>query len=113
MTYSAAIRNSSSVADIPRFRRTGFRAARALEQRKILHVARADLDYVCVFFDEVERFVVNRFGDDAQAEFFANFGQDLQAGLAQPLKAYGRSARLVGAAAKKARARGLDATRQL
>ena len=66
MTYSAAIRNSSSVADMPRFSSTGFFARPArLQQREILHVAGADLDHVGVLFDQFERFVVDGFGDDA------------------------------------------------
>ena len=44
-----------------------FRTPRAFQQREILHVARADLDHVRVLFDQVERFVVDRFGDDSQS----------------------------------------------
>ena len=87
------------------------RAARALQKRKILHVARADLDHVRVFFDQVERFVVDGFGDDAEAEFVADFGQDFQPGLAEALKTVRRSARLVSAAAKEAHARGFHVLR--
>ena len=77
-------------------------ASGALEQRKILHVAGADLDDVGVFFDQIEGFVVDGFGDDAQAVLFANLGQNLQAVIAEALKAVRRSARLVGAAAEEA-----------
>ena len=78
-----------------------FGAAGALEQRKILHVARADLDHVGVFFDEVEAFVVDGFGDDAEAELFADLRENFQAVFAEALKTVGGSARLVSAAAKK------------
>jgi hypothetical protein len=43
-------------------------ASGALEQRKILHVARADLDHVGILIDQIERFVVDGFGHDEQAE---------------------------------------------
>jgi len=59
-----------------------FGVAGALEEREILHVARADLDDVGVLLDEVEAFVIDGFGDDAEAEVFSGFGEDLQAGLA-------------------------------
>src|SRR6476660_7332749 len=64
-----------------------FSAASALEQRKILHVARADLDYVRVLLDQVQRFMVNRLGNDAESDFFADLRQNLQARFAEPLKA--------------------------
>ena len=54
-------------------------ASGALEQRKILHVASADLDHVGIFFDQVERFVVDGFGNNLQAELLANFRHDAQA----------------------------------
>ena len=63
---------------------------------------------VGIFFDEVERFVVNRFGDDAKSECFANFRENLQARLAKSLKTVRRGARLVGAATKKADASWLE-----
>ena len=53
-----------------------FGAAGAFEQGEILHVAGADLDDVGVLLDEVERFVVDGFGDDAEAVFFANLGEN-------------------------------------
>ncbi len=43
-------------------------AAGVLEQREVLHVARADLDHVGPFGNQIERFVVDGFGDDAQTE---------------------------------------------
>ena len=81
-------------------------AAGALEQREVLHVARADLDDVGVFLDEVERFVVDGFGDDAEAVSRRGlWRENFQAGFAQALEAVGRSARLVGAAAEEAQRR--------
>src|ERR1700730_9314034 len=78
-----------------------FGAAGALEQREILHVAGADLDYVGVFFDEVEAFVVDGFGDDAEAEVLADLRENFEAVFAEALKTVGGSARLVSAAAEK------------
>src|SRR6267378_8582720 len=49
-----------------------FGAAGALEQREILHVARADLNDVGVFLDKVEGF-----GDDAEAVRGADLGENL------------------------------------
>ena len=69
-------------------------AAGALEQREVLHVPRADLDAVAVLFDELQRFVVDGFGDDGQVELFPDAGQDLQRTLSQSLNEYGESARL-------------------
>jgi hypothetical protein len=79
-------------------------AAGMLEQRKILHVARADLDDVGPFGDEVEGFVVDGFGDDAQAEAVANLGHDASGFDAEALKRVGRCAGLVCAAAEELRA---------
>ncbi len=76
-------------------------AAGTFEQGKILHVARADLDDVGVFLDEVERFIVNRFGDDAKAVGGANFRKNFEAVFAEALETVGRSAGLVGAAAEE------------
>ncbi len=56
-----------------------FGAAGALEERKILHVARADLDDVGVFLDEVQGFVVDRCGDNAEAVVSADFRKDFEA----------------------------------
>jgi hypothetical protein len=100
--YSAAMRNSSSVADnaaLQQDRLVG--ASGALEQRKILHVAGADLDYVGILVDQVERFVIDGFGHDKQAEAVADFRHDLQSFFAQSLKRIGRGARFVGAAAEE------------
>jgi len=86
-----------------------FSAAGALEQGEILHVARADLDYVGVFFDEVETFVVDGFGDDAEAVLLPHLRENFQAVFAKALKTVRGSTRLVGAAAEKFYARFLDA----
>ncbi len=56
-----------------------FGAARAFEERKVLHVTRADLDDVGVFLDEVERFIVNGFGDYPKTVLGANFRKNLEA----------------------------------
>src|ERR1022692_2975788 len=109
--YSAAMRNSSSVADMPRFSSTGMRAfparfSGALQQREILHVARADLDAIGVALHGVERDFVHRFGDDAHAGFFANLRENLQSLHAHSLERIGRGARLIRAASKQMRARG-------
>ena len=77
------------------------RAAGALEQREVLHVARADLDAVGVLLDELQRLVIDRFGDDRQVELFADARQDLQRLLAQSLERVRRGARLVRAAAEQ------------
>ena len=77
-----------------------------LQQRKVLHVARADLDHVGPFGDQFEGLVVDGFGDDAQAEAIADLGHDLESFDAEALKGIRRGARLVGAAAEKLRAGG-------
>src|ERR1700681_73319 len=86
-----------------------FGAAGAFEQREILHVASADLDHVGVFFDKVEAFVVDGFGDNAEAIVLANLREDFQALFAEALKTVRGSARFVGAATKKFYAGFLDA----
>ena len=83
-------------------------AAGVLEQGEVLHVAGADLDDVGPFGDQVEGFVVDGFGDDAQAEAVADLGHDAQRFEAQALKGVGRGAGLVGAAAEELRAGGGD-----
>ena len=72
---------------MPRFSRTGLRdRPGTFKQRKILHVARADLDHVGILFHQVERFVVDGLGDDSHAKLLANVGHDAQAFLAESLK---------------------------
>src|SRR5262249_59240553 len=61
------------------------------QQRKVLHVARTDLDAVRVFFDELEGFDVDRFGDDAESGLRACFGEQLQSFFAHSLERVGRS----------------------
>src|SRR5438552_12290537 len=78
-----------------------------LEQRKILHVAGANLDHVGVFLDQVERFVVNGFGNNLHSILIADVGHDAQSLFAQTLKGIGRSPRLVRATSKKLRARAM------
>ena len=86
-----------------------FGAAGALEQREILHITCADLDHVGVFFDEVEAFVVDGFGDDAEAVVFANLRENSEAVFAETLKTIRRSARFVSAATKEFNAGFFDA----
>jgi hypothetical protein len=59
-------------------------------------------------FDEVERFVVDGFGDDAKAIEFANFFENFEAGEAKSLEAVRRGARFVGAAAEESDTGGLE-----
>src|SRR5271166_3167356 len=80
----------------------------ALQQREILHVARADLDDVTIFLDQVQRFVVDGLGDDQQPEAVTDLRQDLQAIFSQALKRVRRSAWLVRASTKELRARAGD-----
>src|SRR5262249_15119388 len=54
----------------------------------------------------VERFVVDGFGDDAEAKFVAHLGENFQAGFTESLKTVRGSAGLVGAAAEEANAGG-------
>ena len=49
-----------------------------LEQRVVLHVARADLDHVGVLGDRVGVLGVEELGDDRQAGLRARLGEDLQ-----------------------------------
>jgi len=79
-----------------------FGAASALEEGEILHVARTDLYDVGVFLDEIEGFVVNGFGDDAEAVRGADFRKNFQAVFAEALKAVRGRAGLVGPAAEEA-----------
>ena len=76
-----------------------------LQQRIVLHVAGANLDDVGVFFHQIHGLVVDGLGDDLQTKAVAHLRHDAQAFFSQTLKGIGRSARLVGASAKKLRAR--------
>ena len=103
--YSADIRNSSSVADKPALQQHRLaQLAGLLQQREILHVARADLDHVRPLGHQFQPLVVHGFGHNAQAEALANLRHDAQRFQAQPLKCIRRGARLVSAAAEKLRA---------
>ena len=109
MMYSAESSSSSSVADMPRLSSTGLRARpAALQQREVLHVARADLDAVGVLVDELQRLVVDRLGDDREVELLAHPRQDLEPLLAESLEGVRRGARLVRAAAEQLPAGALD-----
>ena len=81
----------------------------AFEEGEILHAAGANLDDVGVLLDEVERFVVDGFGDNAEAEAFADLREDFQAGEAEALEGVRRGAWLVGASAEEMNAGGLEA----
>ena len=76
-------------------------AAGVLEQREILHVAGADLNDIGPLSDELKGFIVDGFGNDAEAEFVSDLGHDLQRIEAHALECIRRCARLVGAAAEK------------
>src|SRR6266403_1922392 len=76
-------------------------ASGALEQREVLHVAGATLADIGVLVDEVERLVIDGFGDDEQSEAVATFGHDLQTFFAQALKGIRRGAWFVGSTAEE------------
>ena len=60
------------------FKKDGeFGAASSLEEREVLHVARADLNDVGVMLHQRQRLVVHRFGDDKQTEVFTDFCENL------------------------------------
>ena len=77
-----------------------------LQQREVLHVARADLQHVRVAGDQVHVTRVDHLGHHRQAGRLAHLGEDLQPRLAQALERVRRAARLVRAAAQQRRARG-------
>src|SRR6266567_4192859 len=97
--YSAAIRNSSMVADMPRFSSTGL-------------AERPDLEHVSVVLHQVAIFGVNGFGNDQQSEFAANLRQNLQAIFAHALKAVRRGAGFESAATEQLRPGALHSTRR-
>ena len=74
--------------------------ARDLEQRVVLHVARADLDDVGVLGDRVGVLGVEQLGDDRQAGLGARLGEDLERRDAEALEGERRRARLERAAAQ-------------
>ena len=109
MMYSADSSSSSSVADIPRFSSTGLRARPAILSSEKFCMLRAPIWMQSAYlFDERQRLVVDRLGDDRQVELLANARQDLQPLLAQSLERIRRGARLVGAAAEELPAGVLD-----
>ncbi len=73
----------------------------ALEQREVLHVSGADLDDISVLIDQIERFVIDGFGDDEQSEAVTDFGHDLEAFFSQSLKRIRRGTGFVSAAAEE------------
>ena len=77
-----------------------------LQEREVLHVARADLEDVGVLGDHRERLDVHHLGHDLEARLLARQGEQLEALLGEPLELVGAGARLVGAAAEEARAGG-------
>ena len=54
-----------------------------------MHVAGADLDDISVVGDEIDCLSVDSFGDDEQAIFLADFGENLEPLYPQSLKAVG------------------------
>ncbi len=89
---------------MPRFSITGRLERPDLrEQREVLHVAGADLEHVGFFGHS--RHVLGRehLGHDGQAVLAARFDQHVEALVAEPLEAVGRSARLETATAENVR----------
>src|SRR6185295_1756491 len=81
------------------------------QQRKILHVASADLHHVGVLFNKIGGFGIENFCDDADPESLAQVAEYLQAFFAQALKRIRRRSRLERAAAKQIHARRGDQLR--
>ena len=76
-----------------------------LQQRKVLHIARANLDHVGPLGHLLQRLGIQRLGNNAQPESFPDFGHDAQRFNTQSLKCIRRSPRLVRAAAEELRSR--------
>src|SRR5216683_562425 len=89
------------------------RAPGLLQQRVVLHVARAELKDVRVPRDHLHVVRRDDLGDDFQARLVARGGHHLQAGLAQALERVRRRARLECAAAQHLRSLGRDVARGL
>jgi hypothetical protein len=85
--------------------------AAALEQREVLHVARADLDRVGVALHEVDPLGIDGLRDHGQPRLVAGGGEDPEALLAEALERVGARARLEGAPAEQLRPRALDLAR--
>src|SRR5712692_6845879 len=79
------------------------RSSGVSEQRKVLHVARADLNHVSVLLNQIDTGFVKRFRDNLQAVRLTDFRQNLQSFFAEPLKRIWRGSGLERAAAKEAR----------
>src|SRR5258706_9745165 len=84
------------------------RLAELLQQREVLHVARADLQAVGVLRDELDGLRVQDFGDDREAGLLPHAGEDFQARLAEALEGIGGRPRLERAAPVERRARLAD-----
>src|SRR5216684_1581191 len=67
----------------------------ALQQGKILHIARANLDHVRVFLDQIQALVVDGLGDNPKSEFLTHLRQNLQPRFPQSLKAVRGCPRLI------------------
>ena len=90
---------------MPRLSRTGFLARPARLSSEKFCMLRAPIWMTSAYCStRSRRFVVDGFGDDAEAVLFADLGENLQAGFAESLKAVWGSARFVGAAAEEAAA---------
>ena len=83
--------------------------AHRLQEREVLHVARADLEDVDVLVEDLDVVRVDDLGDDRQAGGAARLGEELECGDAEPLERVRRRPRLPGAAAQDARALTTDA----
>ena len=90
MVAQAALQHDGTAAFAERF-----------EENEVLHVARADLQDVGVFRDEIDVAIAHDFGDDAEAGGVSRLLQELQAVLFQALEIVGRGARLERAAAEE------------
>ncbi len=85
--YSAAMSSSSMVALRPALQQHRVLAlAGRVEQRVVLHVARADLQHVGVAADKRHHLGRHHFGDGRQPGHRAGLGQQLQPGLAHALE---------------------------
>ena len=90
------------VAAMPRLSSTGLPSfPTVLQQRIVLHVARADLDAVGVLGDESRALFVHRLGDDRQSRFLARACEQLEPLDSEPLERVRRAARLERAAAQR------------
>ena len=75
------------------------------QQHEILHVARADLQHVCIVRHEIDVAVAHHFCHDSQPRRFFRLLQQLQSFFFHPLKIVWRRARLERTAAQQLRAR--------